>query len=185
MESRPDLGTYQCSLRLRRLQKLVIETGVDGLLCIGGLDGGFNAGCSQVISHLIRGSSNRDCADAGHLVGGLGDSIFFIKAQSTYVYTPEPVSAAMVSDMLSETTSELQIFFPTPSEASDPDAVEEHKIGSFVQMLRGCKVLALPWTHHNTPAQVDPMQLEKWPLLQAYGLEHVGRGGFFTQNFQV
>ncbi|GAX82253.1 hypothetical protein CEUSTIGMA_g9681.t1 [Chlamydomonas eustigma] len=185
MESKPELGTYQCSIRLRRFQKLVSESGVDGLLFIGGVDSGFNPGCSQGISHLIYGSSNRDCADAGHLEGGLGDAIFLIKALSIYIYTADGATAAMVSDLLSETTSEIQILYPTPPEASDPDAVEEHKIGSFVQMLRGCKVLAMPWASESTPKQLDLMQLEKWPLLQAYGLEHVGRGGFFTQNFQI
>lgn len=29
------------------------------------------------------------------------------------------------------------------------------------------------------------MDLEKWPLLQAYGLEGVARGGFFTMNHEV
>ena len=61
---------------------------------------------------------------------------------------------------------------------------------SLVQMLRGVKTLDIPY---GSPApdgadaagEADPMRLERWPLLQAYGLEGVGRGGFFTQNFKV
>lgn len=29
------------------------------------------------------------------------------------------------------------------------------------------------------------LQIEKWPLIQAYGLDGVGQPGFFTQNMQV
>jgi hypothetical protein len=29
------------------------------------------------------------------------------------------------------------------------------------------------------------MEVEKWALIQAYGIEGVGRPGFFTMNFEV
>lgn len=40
----------QAALRLRRLQALVTDVGVGGLLLVSGQDGGYNAGATQVQS---------------------------------------------------------------------------------------------------------------------------------------
>ncbi len=73
------------------------------------------------------------------------------------------------------------------------------QLAAFVQMLRGTKRLGipvgLPREGEAPPVSGTPvaprvegsqlMQLEQWPLIQAYGLEGVGRDGFFTQAFEV
>jgi hypothetical protein len=109
----------------------------------------------------------------------------------------------------------LRLFCPTLAERDDPDAAEEAKCGAMVQMLRGVRSLGVllgvppPGEAAPTlPRQAVPagtlvgagtpqlagverltperaMVLERWPLLMAYGLEGVGRPGFFTQAFKV
>ena len=189
--AKPELGTLQSSLRFRRLQA-ALPPEADGLLLVAGIDGRYNLGSSQAIAHLLLGSSNRDVADSCHLDLGLGEMVLLIKRASLHAYVPDANTAAKVRELLSECgPSEVQIFMPTSTEASDPDELEEHKIASMVQMLRGVKALAVPYA---CPARseeagggipANPMHLESWPLLQSYGLEGVGRGGFFTQNFKV
>lgn len=185
--SPPELGTLQAGLRLRRLQRLAASLGLDGLLAVPGLDGRFNAGSAQLLGHLLQGTSNRDAADAVHLSAELLDSVLLLTQQGVAAYAPSIKTASQLSEMLGDTVpGVLQVVSPTPAEASDPDAVEECKLGTFVQMLRGMQRLGIPWAAASaTPAAPKPMELEKWPLLQAYGLEGVGRAGFFTQNFQV
>ena len=193
--TKPELGTLQSSLRLRRLQQSVFggSDALDGLLLVAGIDGRYNLGSSQAISHLLRGSSNRDVADSCHLgTGGLSESVLLVKKASLTAYAPDAATADEIREMLAETCPDLQIYQPTAEEAADPDALEEHKMASFVQMLRGMRTLAIPYAAPAREAAsavaaplADPMQLEQWPLLQSFGLEDVGRGGFFTQNFKV
>lgn len=185
--SPPELGTLQAGLRLRRLQRLAASRGVDGLLAVPGLDGRFNAGSAQLLGHLLQGASNRDAADAVHLSTDLLDSVLLLTRHGVAAYAPSAKAAAQLTELLGDTVPALlQVVSPTPAEASDPDAVEECKLGAFVQMLRGLQRLGIPWAATSaTPDAPKPMELEKWPLLQAYGLEGVGRAGFFTQNFQV
>lgn len=185
--SPPELGTLQAGLRLRRLQRLAASLGLDGLLAVPGLDGRFNAGSAQLLGHLLLGTSNRDAADAVHLSTELLDSVLLLTQQGVAAYAPSIKAAAQLSEVLGDTVpGVLQVVSPTPAEASDPDTVEECKLGTFVQMLRGMQRLGIPWAAASaTPDAPKPMELEKWPLLQAYGLEGVGRAGFFTQNFQV
>ena len=187
--AKPELGTLQSSLRLRRLQA-ALPPDVDALLLVAGIDGRYNLGSSQAIAHLLLGASNNDVADACHLDLGLAESVLVIKRDSLLAYVPDSDSASKIREMLSECCPEIQILMPTPMEASDPDALEEHKMACMVQMLRGVKALAVPYacparTGGGSAIPADPMQLEQWPLLQAFGLEDVGRGGFFTQNFKV
>ncbi len=175
-----DLGTYQSSLRLRRLTS---ACDADGLLLVAGRDGNYNAGSSQAIAYLLLGNSNRDVAESCPLPKGLDDAVLLLRNGGVAAYVPDQQTANLLRDLLAETTSDIQIFQPTAEEQLDPDLFEEHKIGSFVQMLSGLKTLAIPWAADGRPA--DAMQLERWPLMLAYGLEGVGKAGFFTQNFKA
>ena len=187
--TRPEFGVKQCCLRLKRLQAALPDE-TEGLLLVGGLDGQYNIGTSQALGYLLIGRSNRDVADACHVGGGFDDTILLLKRDAVLAYAPDAAIARKLREMLiSACISDLEIFAPTAEEAADPDMLEDHKIASLVQMLRGMSTLAIPY---GSPAQdgragrtADPMRLEAWPLLQAYGLEGVGRGGFFTQNFKV
>lgn len=45
--------------------------------------------------------------------------------------------------------------------------------------------MGVPLTPKPDGSGGDPMEVERWPLVQAYGAEGVGRPGFFSLNFQV
>jgi hypothetical protein len=162
------------------------EGRVDGLLVVPGLDGKHNAGSSQVIGYVLQGASNRDTASECHLGDDLNDSVFLFTACMVAAYVPTSQAAARLGELLAERVPTLRIFCPTEKETEEPDDLEECKLGSFIQMLRGRKTLAIPWVPSPLPTGgPDPMLMEKWPLIQAYGLEGVGRPGFFLQNFKV
>lgn len=181
--TKPELGTFQCGLRLLKLRASLDEA--EGLLVVSGLDGQYNIGCSQAIGHVLDGISNRDAADSYNLGGSLEETILLLKRNSVLAYASDTNAAGKLRDLISDTCSDLQIFIPNSEEAADLDKLEEHKIASLVQMLRGLQILAIPYGLPDQVIPANPMQLERWPLLQAFGLEGVGRGGFFTQNFKV
>ncbi|KAG1661518.1 hypothetical protein FOA52_000028 [Chlamydomonas sp. UWO 241] len=171
-----ELGTRQCGLRLRRLQALVASAGVDGLLLVTGVDGKYSVGCSQALAYLLQGASNREAAEAVHLAEDLSDCVLLVTRSELVAYVPRAETAAQIYDLLAESTPGVTVLVPTPEEAADPDAVEETKLGAFVALLRGKKLLAMPWVVHNDSTPSTPpstMQLEQWPLLQALGLEGV------------
>ena len=70
------------------------------------------------------------------------------------------------------------------SDDDDDDAAQDFKLSALVAMLTGVEsvgVALTPGSKHVPPV----METETWPLLQAYGLEGVGRSGFFTINTRV
>eukprot|EP00195_Chlamydomonas_chlamydogama_P002993 CAMPEP_0202922708 /NCGR_PEP_ID=MMETSP1392-20130828/78065_1 /ASSEMBLY_ACC=CAM_ASM_000868 /TAXON_ID=225041 /ORGANISM="Chlamydomonas chlamydogama, Strain SAG 11-48b" /LENGTH=588 /DNA_ID=CAMNT_0049616349 /DNA_START=166 /DNA_END=1928 /DNA_ORIENTATION=- len=187
---RPELGMSQGSLRLRRLQKFIESKGLEALLFVPGVDGKYNTGSAQAIAYILQGTSNRDVVDSCHLGTDLEDSVLLVRRDGVSLYSPKAAVTEDVRELLSQRVPNLQLFRPTELEAADPDLIDETKLGSFIQMLRGISSVGIPFVmppadnagQQNPP---DPMVLEKWPLLQAYGLEGVGKSGFFTQNFKA
>ena len=188
----PDFVPAHAGLRIRRLQALCSQHSLDGLLFVCGLDGKFSAGCQQAVGYLFEGHSGRDTLDVTKLSRGLEDVIVLVRADALRVYAPSGDAAAQLQDLLLPYARGMAVFSPSPEEAADPDALEEHKVASLVQIVRGCRRLGIPCglasgsaTAAGPLPQGALMELERWPVLQAYGLDGVGRGGFFTMNFEV
>ncbi|KXZ42811.1 hypothetical protein GPECTOR_116g343 [Gonium pectorale] len=206
-----DYQPRQAALRVRRLQALARQHALDGILLIPGVDGGFSV-CSQAVGYLLEGRSNRDTLDVTRLSRQLDDAVLLVPPHGdVLIYAPDAELREQLTSLLSPHLPALRILSPTPSEAADPDRMEEAKLASFVHMLRGAKRLGIPCglAHRSNSSSASPatttatgaalpagpapvrlgsealMALERWPLLQAYGLEGVGRSGFFTMNFEV
>lgn len=187
-----------------------MQHGLDGILLVPGLDGRFNAGSHQAMGYLFEGRSNRDTIDVNKLPAELEDAVALVTPSAVLLYTPTTGLPEQLADLLLPVLSSLRTFHATDAEANDSDALEENKLGCFVQMLRGCKRLGIPCrlappakgsaAFARVPSAVvsanghaalpllgggQLVELERWPLLQAYGLEGVGRSGFFTMNFEV
>ncbi|KAG2484197.1 hypothetical protein HYH03_017009 [Edaphochlamys debaryana] len=203
-----EFSASQAALRIRRVQAACKRHGLDGVLLVPGVDGRFSV-CGQALGYLAEGASGRDALDHGGLAGGLDDAVALITPTSVCLYAPDPALADRLSALLAPRCPSLRLFGPSPAEAADADAAEEAKLGALVALVRGCSRLGVPCAlapaagaaagagpgaaaNGGPPPDAPPrlqgaelMALEQWPLLQAYGLEGVGRSGFFTMNFQV
>ncbi len=133
------------SLRVRRLQRLVCEHGLDALLLVGGVDSRFSVGCTQALGFALLGRSNRCVVEAA----GLGehdpaweDSVLLLRPDSVAAYVPDGDLASTLRNVLH--AHQVQLFQPTPQEVADPDAIEDVKLAAVVQMLRGAKRLGMP-----------------------------------------
>ena len=78
----------------------------------------------------------------------------------------------------------------------DEDAAQDFKLESFVDVFVGMEKIGIsvvvPYDtadsvsyRANGRPEAAPTEIERWPLAMAYGLEGVGRSGFFTMNFEV
>ena len=66
-------------------------------------------------------------------------------------------------------------------EEEEEDVLQDFKLTALVSMLTGATTVGVACTP-NGPGE---METERWPLLQAYGIEGVGRSGFFTMSTKV
>ena len=64
--------------------------------------------------------------------------------------------------------ADIQLSAPTEHEEKDVDLVEERKILFFLEAICGFKSIGVELAGN------DVMDLEKWPLIQVYGIEELG-----------
>ena len=163
-----DMSRIQCASRLARLATVVKSLGADALLLINGAESNFSSLSSKCSRWLI-----------GEHGFSLDDSVFIITTASELrVYTSDPNLSALLHEMFDERVR-CTVVIPTSQSNEEQD---DCKLAAFVQLVSDLKKLAIPFSDSSNGSA---MQLEKWPLLQAYGIEGVGRPGFFTQNFEA
>ena len=74
-----------------------------------------------------------------------------------------------------------------PALVDDVEAMEEHKIRSFIAMVRDVYGVGVPLPAADTGSGPGA-SIERWPLVQAFALQAFERltgGGFFTQTHDV
>jgi hypothetical protein len=64
--------------------------------------------------------------------------------------------------------ADLQLSAPTEEEEKDLDLVEERKILCFLEAISDLKTVGVELSGN------DVMEMEKWPLIQVYGIEELG-----------
>ena len=67
----------------------------------------------------------------------------------------------------------------------DEEAAEEFKISSFVDMVRDCSRIGIPYSSQGHLQIFDMFVVEKWPIVQAFALEGIGGDGFFTMKYEL
>ncbi|XP_017319788.2 uncharacterized protein C20orf194 homolog isoform X2 [Ictalurus punctatus] len=176
-----------CS-RLRQVQALLKadgETVPDGILCTLGIDSRYNEGCSELASYLFFGlyqhNQKQLCEDFPEEV--LDDVILLIKAESVHLYC-NPVNYSYLLPYISHWRN-LHLHCMTEAEYEDEEAAEEFKISSFVSMVEDCSCIGIPYSSQSHVQKFDMFMLEKWPIIQAFALEGIGAGGFFTMKYKL
>lgn len=169
------------SLRLHALQQLIgKEPGVDALLFVGGVDGRNHAGSRETLNWLLTGLSGRKIYTSRY-EQELEEAVLLITADSARLYAPSGLWTKLAPHLAR--WRRLQVWTPPAELAEDTEAIEEHKIRSFIAMMRGVGSVgvALPAAEAGKgPAAA----VEAWPLVQSFALqdfESATGGGFFTQ----
>ena len=67
----------------------------------------------------------------------------------------------------------------------DEEISEDFKIRSFVSMTTRCRRIGIAYNHSGYSATFDKMELEKYPIIQAFASEQYSGRGFFTLNYDV
>uniref|UniRef100_A0A3Q1H3J6 Dynein axonemal assembly factor 9 n=1 Tax=Acanthochromis polyacanthus TaxID=80966 RepID=A0A3Q1H3J6_9TELE len=177
--------------RLRQVQALLFEGGTatpDGILCSLGIDSRYNEGCSELAKYLFYGLYGRNPVNLEHVIEEfpeemLDDVILLIKAECVHLYC-NPLNYAYLLPYVSHWRN-LHLYCMTTAEYEDEEAAEEFKISSFVTMVQDCYRIGVPYSSQGHIRRFDMFMVEKWPLIQAFALEGIGGGSFFTLKYEL
>uniref|UniRef100_A0A8B9P387 Chromosome 20 open reading frame 194 n=1 Tax=Apteryx owenii TaxID=8824 RepID=A0A8B9P387_APTOW len=184
----PCSGFAFCS-RLRHIQSILTQSSKsqpDGILCILGIDSRYNEGCRELANYLLFGlynQSNNDFERTGFPEEVLDDIIILIKPDSVHLYC-NPVNYNHLLPYVAYWRN-LHFHCLTENEYEDEEAAEEFKISSFVDMVRDCSRIGIPYSCQGHLQIFDMFIVEKWPIVQAFALEGIGGDGFFTMKYEL
>ncbi|XP_054845869.1 dynein axonemal assembly factor 9 [Eublepharis macularius] len=185
--SRPRPGA-SCS-RLRQIQGILMQSSKsqpDGILCILGIDSRYNEGCRELANYLLFGlynQNNNEFEKSGFPEEVLDDVILLIKPDSVHLYC-NPVNYNYLLPYVAFWRN-LHFHCLTENEYEDEEAAEEFKISSFVDMVRDCSRIGIPFSSQGHLQIFDMFLVEKWPIVQAFALEGIGGDGFFTMKYEL
>lgn len=173
--------------RLGCLMGMCEELQLDAILLVGGIDGGFVPEAAQLLSWLLFGCCERqcfrvtvpsmttkpgaaDCLMEEHIdpdEDGLDEIVVCLRRDgATHVWVPNHGYARILDHFVMAQWPHLTVSSP-PAGCIDTDVNEALKVAAFVDMCHGCGKIGTPLGPPGTAA----MQIEKWPLVQAYALE--------------
>lgn len=179
--------------RLRNVQALLNDGSKekrdlpDAILCIGGIDSRYNDGMLELINYLLFGFfevRKSELEESGFEEEIIDDVLFLVQHDQVDVYC-NPVNYHYLLPYISHWKN-IHFHCLTDSEYEDDEKAEDFKTATFVSLVRNCQKVGVPY--YNSAAQVqtfDPMLIEKWPIIQVYGVEQVGGGTFFTLRHEV
>uniref|UniRef100_A0AAQ5YSX7 Uncharacterized protein n=1 Tax=Amphiprion ocellaris TaxID=80972 RepID=A0AAQ5YSX7_AMPOC len=160
----------------------------DGILCSLGIDSRYNEGCTELAKYLFYGLYERNPVNLEHVIEEfpeemLDDVILLIKAECVHLYC-NPLNFSYLLPYVSHWRN-LHLYCMTKAEYEDEEAAEEFKISSFVSMVQDCYRIGVPYSSQGHIQRFDMFMVEKWPLIQAFALEGIGGGSFFTMKYEL
>ncbi|KAJ1213307.1 hypothetical protein NDU88_000945 [Pleurodeles waltl] len=180
--------SVSCS-RLRQVQSILkqsCKSRPDGILCILGIDSRYNEGCRELANYLLfdlYNQKNNDFENLGFPEEALDDVIILIRPDHVHLYC-NPVNYSYLLPFVAFWRN-LHFHCMTENEYEDEEASEEFKIASFVDMVRDCNRIGIPYSSQGHLQMFDMFNVEKWPIVQAFALEGIGGGGFFTMKHEL
>ncbi|XP_028251377.1 dynein axonemal assembly factor 9 [Parambassis ranga] len=176
--------------RLRQVQALLCEGGAaapDGILCSLGIDSRYNDGCTDLAKYLFYGLYGLNPLSVEPVEEFsediLDDVILLIKAECVHLYC-NPLNFSYLLPYVSHWRN-LHLYCMTKEEYDDEEAAEEFKISSFVTMVQDCYHIGVPYSSQGHIQKFDMFMVEKWPIIQAFALEGIGGGSYFTMKYKL
>jgi hypothetical protein len=146
-----------------------------------GIDTCHDEEMKKLQNWLLYGLSASDI-NGSPLDDSLNDSFVVISKDSFQAYTN---SAGFKQHLSSLTTllTNCNLYTITRADENDSERQEVVKISRFFEMVHDKKVIGMPVRRLtiNDYVASEAQMVEKWPIIQAYGLDMVG-GGFFTMK---
>ncbi len=156
-------------IRYSKLVNLCKNAGLDGLLFIHGIDGRNNVESARLSNWLFDGKTGYQVQKSFYLPHDWNDCFFIIRSDSTsFFYLQESLFKKIETQVI--TLPNVKLYIPTEKELDDTDELQLTKIAQFYKHVEGLdKVGVLLGEEDGGKVK----NIEKWPLIQAYGLEGI------------
>jgi hypothetical protein len=149
-----------------------------------GMDATYDPEMKKLCNWLVSGLSTTDINGSVHN-DDFSDSFFVISKDSLQIYT----NVAGFKSLTDLTTliQNLNLYVITKQDEEDSEKQEVIKVARFFEFVHDKKVIGLPARRVDKLMDIknfidsEMQMVEKWPIIQAYGLDIVG-GGFFTMK---
>uniref|UniRef100_A0A2K5SCN4 DAAF9 N-terminal domain-containing protein n=1 Tax=Cebus imitator TaxID=2715852 RepID=A0A2K5SCN4_CEBIM len=143
--------SVSCS-RLRQVQNILTQSSKsrpDGILCILGIDNRYSEGCRDLANYLLFGLYNPNTSDFEKtgFFEVLDDVIILIKSDSVHLCC-NPVNVRNLLPYVAHWRN-LHFHCMTENEYEDEEAAGEFKIASFVDMVRDCSRIGIPYSSQD------------------------------------
>lgn len=175
--------------RLRALQWLCSDTDEGcptALLFIPGPDGRNNDGSMHVLKYLFKGSVGKDLYDETleTALEALEDMVFLVKETSVSILYSESMKKLILP--LVSVIPRLIEYTYTAEEEADIDKFQFRKCLNFKKMILEAVQTGDGIGIPVPVAYDDILEVEGWPLLQAFAMDQVySSTGFFTARYNV
>ncbi|CAD8202926.1 unnamed protein product [Paramecium pentaurelia] len=165
---------YDSFYRIKKIEKVCLKENVDGLLIINGIDSKENYEYTKLMNWVFLGYSGIEIETNEYLDNTLSETIFVITKDHIRAYCDQQGFKQLKPYLLQ--MPNLKLFVPTIKEDDNKDESEVLKMAQFVKMMQGLKRIGvlLP--------QEKNRNIEKWPIIQGYGL--LGNG-FFSMQYEI
>ncbi|CAL1528733.1 unnamed protein product [Lymnaea stagnalis] len=186
---------FVSATRLRHVQNILFNrkagsADIDGILCISGkcIDSRYNEGMYELLNYLLFGFfevRKEELESSGFAEEVIDDMMIMICPDRVEVYC-NPVNYYYLLPYVSHWPClEFHCLSEDEYNGEDDDTSEEFKIRSLIAMVRGCKVIGVPYRGRGHEESFNVMAIEKWPIIQAFAIDDFEGGGFFTLMHEV
>jgi hypothetical protein len=155
--------------RVLRLQQLCIDSGIDAILIITGMDARHDSEMRSLLNWLVWGYSGSDIFgnDAGFT---FDDSFFVVGKDSLQVYTNQ--AGYQTLQILTTLVSNCSTYVLDPEDEQNQEKLEVLKIGKFYEFVHDKPTVGMAVQKPDPMSKYDEKRVvETWPLIQAYGLD--------------
>lgn len=146
--------------RLKKLEKICVKMGIDGLLLINGIDSRENTEYVKLMNWLFLGHSGLEILESEYLQAIYADMIVLIKKGVTRVFI-DPEALKNLAPLIYSIPN-VEVFSPSEEQNSNKDELELLKMAYFLRIMKDTrKVGVLLGKKDNNKLRA----IEKWPLI--------------------
>lgn len=115
------------------------------------------------------------------LPSNFNETFLVIKKDGLFVFSSNTTKDYFYQLFSKINDIKIEYFFPTKNEEMDSERLQILKISKFVEKTSMLKKVGIPLLYKE---KNNILEVEKWPLISAYGLDPLGEG-FFTLKHEV
>ena len=146
-------------------------------MLVAGIDGGEHSSTSYLFNWLFLGLSGSQIYNNRFLDPKYNELIVFVTNRESFVFLPPECRKDL--EYLVYALQNCTVFAPTEKEFNSRDQFEILKIAAFYRAVNKATKIGFFLEDGQ-----ESKSVEKWPIIQSYALEPVGRT-FFTLRFQT